>query len=76
MVGPKYLSIRALAHRGPLTEYALRQLHRDNKLPGITIGCKFLVNIEQYDQMLDAMSAAAVHGQDIPDTGAKIGGEF
>lgn len=75
-MGHKYMSIRELAHRGPLTEYALRQLHRDNQLPGITIGCKFLVNIEQYDQMLDAMSAAAVHGQDIPDTGAKIGGEF
>lgn len=74
-MGHKYMSIRELAHRGPLTEYALRQLHRVNQLPGITIGRKFWVNVELFDEHLEAMSAAGAFAQKMGDAKGNEGGQ-
>lgn len=62
MDSSKYTSIRRLAARGPVSEYGLRRMLRQHMLPGIYVGKKYLVNVEQYDQLLEAMSAAAVDG--------------
>lgn len=46
---PRMLTIREAAREGPLTEYALRLLLKQGKLPGVQIGTKFLLN---YDRLL------------------------
>lgn len=43
-VSPRMLTIREEAKVGPLSEYALRLLLKQGKLPGIYVGSRFLVN--------------------------------
>lgn len=45
---PRMLTIRQAAQEGPLTEYALRLLLKQQKLPGVFIGSKFLVNYDRF----------------------------
>ena len=61
MDSSKYTSIRRLAARGPVSEYGLRRMLRQHMLPGIYVGKKYLVNVEQFDAMLDSISASAVN---------------
>ena len=49
----KFPSIREAAKRGPLSEYCLRLLHRQGKLPGLYSGRKFLVNYERLLEQLN-----------------------
>lgn len=46
MTENKFLSIRETARRGPLSEYCLRLMLKQNKLPGTYSGKKYLVNYE------------------------------
>lgn len=50
---PRMLSIRQAAALGPLSEYALRLLLRQGKLPGLYVGKKFLI---AYDRLLDQLA--------------------
>lgn len=50
---PKMLTIREAAREGPLTEYALRLLQKQGKLPGVQIGTKFLLN---YDKLITQLN--------------------
>ena len=56
----KYQSIRSLAARGPVSEYGLRRMLHQHMLPGIYVGSKYLVNVEQFDAMLESVSASAI----------------
>lgn len=49
----KFPSIRGAARRGPLSEYCLRLMLRQGKLPGIYSGRKFLVNYEKLVEQLN-----------------------
>ena len=48
----RFLSIREAAKRGPLSEYCLRLMQKQGKLPGVFSGKKFLVN---YSKLLDQL---------------------
>lgn len=49
---PRMMSIRAAARLGPLSEYTLRLLEKQGKLPCIHTGRKCLVN---YDRLLEIL---------------------
>lgn len=49
----KFLSVRETAKRGPLSEYCLRLMLKQNILPGVYSGKKFLVN---YDRLLEQLA--------------------
>ena len=51
---PKMMSIRQVAATGILSEYTLRQLHCQGKLPGIALANKFLVNYDKLIEMLNS----------------------
>lgn len=53
----KFPSIREAAKRGPLSEYCLRLMQKEGKLPGIFSGRKFLVN---YEKLLEQLNEEAV----------------
>lgn len=50
----KFPSIREAARRGPLSEYCLRSMEKQGKLPGVYSGKKFLVNYAKLLEQLDA----------------------
>lgn len=50
---PRMLTIREAARAGPLTEYSLRLLLKQEKLPGVFIGSKFLVNYDRFVAQLN-----------------------
>lgn len=50
---PRMLTIRETAKAGPLTEYALRLLLKQENLPGVFIGSKFLVNYDRFVAQLN-----------------------
>ena len=54
MENKKLMSIRDAARQGPLTEYALRCLLRDGKLPGFYVNKKYYVNYPQLLEEIDA----------------------
>lgn len=56
----KFPSIRETAARGPLSEYCLRAMLKQGKLPGIFSGRKFLVN---YEKLLEQLDGEAVNAQ-------------
>ncbi|MBQ8767173.1 MAG: hypothetical protein IJZ16_10265 [Clostridia bacterium] len=43
---PKMMTIREVARTGLLSEYALRQLHKQGKLPCIALKNKVLINFD------------------------------
>ena len=51
----KFPSIRETARRGPLSEYCLRIMLKQNTLPGVYSGRKFLVN---YDRLLEQLEVS------------------
>lgn len=55
----KFPSIRETAKRGPLSEYCLRLMLKQNSLPGVYSGRKFLVN---YDRLLEQLAVAGREG--------------
>ncbi len=60
----KFLTIRETARRGPLTEYALRAMLKDGKLPGIYSGTRFLVN---YKMLLEIIDRACLENAHFPE---------
>jgi len=50
------LTIRQTAACCPLSEYALRLLLKQGKLPGIYVGTKYLVNV---DRLIDQLNGEA-----------------
>ena len=55
---PQMLTIRETARTGILPEAALRTLVKQNKSPGVYVGCKFLVN---YDRLCDWLNNPENH---------------
>ena len=51
---PEMISMRQAGRRGPLSEFRLRILQKQGKLPGIFCGRKFLVNYDRLIAMLNA----------------------
>lgn len=54
---PRFMSIREVAKTGLLTEYTLRLMEKQKRLPCIYIGKKCLVNFEQLVESLNQTSA-------------------
>lgn len=54
----KFPSIRETTKRGPLSEYCLRLMQKQGKLPGVYSGKKFLVNYDRLLRDLDAEGGA------------------
>lgn len=51
---PKMMTIREVAATGLLTEHALRELARANRLPAIQVGNRMLIN---YTKLVDQLNA-------------------
>lgn len=56
---PQMLTIRETARTGILPETALRTLVKQNKIPGIYVGTKFLVNYGKLCELLDSTELTA-----------------
>ena len=54
---PKMMTIRETAKTGILPETALRTLVKQNKIPGIYVGTKFLVNYNALCEWLNNQTA-------------------
>lgn len=54
----KFMTIRQVAGSGVLSEYTLRIMEKQGRLPGIRSGNRFLVNVTMLEQQLDRESAA------------------
>ena len=54
---PRMVSIREAARLGPLSEYPLRLLEKQKKLPCIYTGRKCLINYERLLEMLGGLGA-------------------
>ncbi len=63
MENAKFPSIREAARRGPLSEYCLRLMLKQNRLPGTYSGKKFLVNYDLLMEQLNGESRKAVAQQ-------------
>lgn len=53
----RFFSIRKSAKLGPLSEYCLRLMLKQGRLPGVYSGRKFLVN---YDRLLELLNEGEV----------------
>lgn len=53
---PEFKTIRQTAAMGILPEYRLRLMQKQNLLPGIQAGNRFLVNVQMLEEMLDKKS--------------------
>ena len=51
---PTLMTIREVAATGLLSEYALRKMHKEGRLPSFRIGNKVLIN---YDMLLDQLNS-------------------
>lgn len=56
----KFASIRETAKMGPLSEFCLRLMLKQGRLPGVFSGKKFLVNYDRLIEQLDAESRKCV----------------
>lgn len=56
----KFLTIRETAKIGILSEYQLRMMRQQGRLPGIYSGTRFKVNLNLLMEQLDADSRKAV----------------
>lgn len=59
----KFLTIRQVAETGLLSEYHLRLLEKQGRLPGVRSGNRFKVNYNLLLEQLDAESRKAVAQQ-------------
>ena len=57
---PTMKTIRQTAALGILPEHALRRMLKQEKLPGIYVGNRFLVNLEALSSQLNAESVSNV----------------
>ena len=59
----KFVTIRQAASTGVLSEYPLRLMEKQGRLPGIRSGNRFLVNLPLLNAQLDRESLAQANGQ-------------
>ena len=52
---PRFLTIRQVAKEGPLTEYTLRLMEHQGKLPCIYVGRKCLINFDLFMEQLNTL---------------------
>lgn len=52
---PRMLTIREVAKTGLLSEYALRQLCKQGKVPCITVNNKVLINFDAFVEQLQQL---------------------
>lgn len=50
---PTLMTIREVAATGLLSEYALRKMHKEGRLPSFRVGSKVLIN---YDMLLEQLN--------------------
>lgn len=62
---PEFKTIRQTAALGILPEHRLRLMQKQNRLPGIFSGNRFLVNVEALIEQLNEESAAQVMRKEI-----------
>lgn len=55
---PRMLTIRQVAHEGVLSEYTLRLLEKQGKLPCIYSGRKCLINYSRLLEQLNGLSGS------------------
>ena len=58
---PSFMSIRQVAATGLLTEYTLRMMEKQKRLPGVYTGRKFLVN---FDRLVEQLNSTTGKGGD------------
>ncbi len=58
-----FLTIRQTARTGVLTEYTLRLMEKQGRLPGIRSGNRFLVNVPLLVEQLDRESLAQMQSE-------------
>lgn len=51
---PRFMSIREVAKTGLLSEYTLRLMEKQRRLPGVYSGRKFLVNFDRLVEQLNS----------------------
>ena len=61
---PTFKTIRQTAAMGILPEHRLRLMQKQNLLPGIQAGNRFLVNIEVLAELLNKQSEKTVIGNE------------
>lgn len=59
-----FLTIREVAKTGLLSEYALRLMEAQGRLPGVYVGPKKLINVPLLREQLNRESAANARGRD------------
>ena len=59
----KFLTIRQTAKTKVLSEYTLRLMEKQGRLPGVRSGNRFLVNVPLLIEQLDLESRAQASGQ-------------
>lgn len=52
---PKLMTIPQVAATGLLSEYALRKLYKEGRLPAFTVGKKVLINFEMLLEQLNSL---------------------
>lgn len=55
-----FKTIRQVAGMGILSEHHLRKLHKENRLPGIYSGNRFLINVKQLIEIMDKKSLSEI----------------
>ena len=63
-MGQVFLTIRQVARTGLISEYFLRALEAEGRLPGIYAGNRKLVNVPLLVEQLNRESAANARGRD------------
>ena len=56
MVMIKFLTIRETAETGIFTEWGLRKMLKNGRLPGVFSGSRFYVNYSELEKMLEEQS--------------------
>lgn len=57
-----FRTIRQTAETGLVSEWRLRQMLREGKLPGVYSGTRFYVDVEELEAQLKAQSLANAQG--------------
>lgn len=60
---PEFKTIRQTAAMGILPEHRLRMMQKQNRLPGIFSGTRFLVNVQALIEQLNQESVANAEGR-------------
>lgn len=68
----EFVTIREAAKLGLLSEYRMRILRAQNKLPGVQSGQRFLVNIPLLREQLNEVSRANASGVMAPQNASNL----